>query len=178
MSVFRNRIKTPSRIPMYCVGVLILLSMLSGCGSVKHKLDLHDNYSPEPGTTIEVGKVTNETGQSFNVNIEQMLTDAIAEELRKENLLWTGQGTTKLVLSSKLIEYEKGNAFKRWLLPGWGSTVLTVQAELRKDDQLVGYEQARRTVSIGGGYTIGAWKTIFRSVAVDIVEDLREKIPK
>jgi hypothetical protein len=45
-------------------------------------------------------------------------------------------------------------------------------------DQLVGSEQARRTVSIGGAYTIGAWRTIFNSIAEDIVDDLREKIPK
>jgi len=56
--------------------------------------------------------------------------------------------------------------------------VIAVHADFKKGDQLVGSEQARRTVSIGGAYTIGAWRTIFNSIAEDIVDDLREKIPK
>ncbi len=29
-----------------------------------------------------------------------------------------------------------------------------------------------------GGYTIGAWRTVFASIAKDVVKDLRSKIPK
>lgn len=178
MNCFRENISLLKRLPIPNIGTLLLSIALIGCGSVEHKLDLQNSYTPAVATKIEVGKVTNETGQTFDVNVEQMLTDALAEKLTEENLLWSGQGDDKLILSSKIVEYEKGNAFKRWLLPGWGSTVIAVHGDLKKDNQLVGSEQARRTVSIGGGYTIGAWKTIFNSIAEDIVEDLREKVPK
>lgn len=178
MSNFRIGSNSPAKISLGALVLMLTVSILSGCGSVEHKLDLQGGYIPVTGTLVEIGNVANETGQTFDVNVEQMLADALTTELHEENLLWTGQECAKLVLSSKLVEYEKGNAFKRWLLPGWGSTVLTVQAELRNGDQLAGSEQARRTVSFGGGYTIGAWKTIFRDLAEDIVEDLREKIPK
>lgn len=178
MNTFRVKINMPITLAIKRCGILLLTLTLIGCGSVEHKLDLHSGYMPIVATKIEVGKVTNETGQTFDVNVEQMLIDALAKKLGDENLLWTGQGDEKLVLSSKIIEYEKGNAFKRWLLPGWGSTVIAVHADFKKGDQLVGSEQARRTVSIGGGYTIGAWRTIFNSIAEDIVDDLREKIPK
>jgi len=33
-------------------------------------------------------------------------------------------------------------------------------------------------ISFGGGYTIGAWKSIFGDVAEDIVGELRAKIRK
>ena len=105
-----------------------------------------------------------------------MLTDAFAKELRKETMLWDGGSDTKLVLNSKIVEYAKGNAFKRWLLPGWGSTVLTIQCDLMNGNNVVGSAEARRTVSVGGGYTIGAWKTIFASVSKDVVGDLRSQI--
>lgn len=163
--------------------LLILLSILTimvltGCGAVQHKVTFQEKYSPQAQTKIEVGQVTNETKETFDVNVEQMLTDALAEELRKEAMLWDGGSNTKLVLNSKIVEYAKGDAFKRWLLPGWGSTVLTIQCDLKEGDKVVGSVEARRTVSIGGGYTIGAWKTIFASVAKDVVKDLRSQIPQ
>ncbi|NOT12499.1 MAG: DUF4410 domain-containing protein [Methylococcaceae bacterium] len=178
MTTFRTKMNRPKNFNINSLALALVLLTLVGCGSVEHKLDLQSNYLPVAGTKIEVGKVTNETGQSFDINIEQMLTDALAEKLRDENLLWTGQGDEKLILSSKIIEYEKGNAFKRWLLPGWGSTVITVHGDLKNGPLLVGSEKARRTVSIGGAYSIGAWKTIFNSIAEDIVEDIRDKIQK
>jgi hypothetical protein len=156
-----------------------LTFFFTGCGTVQHNLNFQNNYAPPANTKIEVGSVTNQTGQTFNdVNVEQLLSDALAEALRKEDLLWAGGGSRKLVLTSKIAEYEPGNAFKRWLLPGWGSTVLTVQGDLKEGDRLVGSVEARRTVSIGGGYTIGAWRTIFASVANDMVSDLRSQIQK
>src|SRR3972149_3931623 len=96
---------------------ILTIMALTGCGAVQHKVTFQDNYSPQARTKIEVGQVTNETKETFDVNVEQMLTDAFAEELRKETMLWDGGSDTKLVLSSKIVEYAKGDAFKRWLLP-------------------------------------------------------------
>ncbi len=93
-------------------------------------------------------------------------------------MLWTDGQPHKVVLACKIVEYDEGNAFKRWLLPGWGATVLSIQCDMKKGGQLVGSNDARRTVSAGGGYTIGAWRTIFENLAEDVVEDLRSKIPQ
>jgi hypothetical protein len=78
---------------------------------------------------------------------------------------------------SKLVEYDEGDAFKRWLLPGWGSRVLSLHCGLRDtaSGKMVRTADARRTVSFGGAYTIGAWKTNFASVAKDVVSDLRSQ---
>lgn len=150
------------------LGVTVLLGLvLSGCGAVSHEAILLNKYVPEPGSRIEVGKVTNATGQAPKVdeqvvNIEQLLTDALTEKLRRGDLLWAGGPDRKLVLITKIVEYEPGDAFKRWLLPGWGSTVVGVECELRDANDLVGTVRARRTVSFGGGYTIGAWGPFLR----------------
>jgi hypothetical protein len=155
------------------------LLVLSACGTVEHKLNLMSSYTPDAMTGIEVGKVTNETGKAVNTQlIEDMLRQALTAKLKAENLLWSSGMQNKLVLDSKILDYEEGDAFKRWLLPGWGATVLTIQSDLRQDGQLVGTVDAKRTVSVGGGYTIGAWRTVFDSLAGDVVEDLRSKIPK
>ena len=169
----------------YSFGVIVLLGLvLAGCGAVSHEAALLSSYVPERGIRIEVGKVTNATGQTPTVddemvNVEQLLADKLTEKLRGADFLWAGGPVRRLVLSSKIIEYEPGDAFKRWLLPGWGSTVVTVEGELRDEaNTVVGTVRARRTVSFGGVYTIGAWRTIFSSVADDIVSELRSKIPK
>lgn len=156
----------------------VLVLLLYGCGTVAHNINLQPNYAPTSGTTLEVGKVSNETGQSFEVNVEQLLTNALYNKLLSNELLWTDGQTHKLMLSCKIVEYEEGNAFKRGLLPGWGATVLAIQCDLKEGGRLVGSEDARRTVSAGGGFTIGAWRTIFNNLAEDVVKDLRTKIPK
>lgn len=165
------------------VGVAILscmaLFLLSACGTVQHKMNLLNNFTPDSATGVEVGKVTNETGKTFDpeINVEDMLRRALTEKLTAEKLLWSNTTPKKLVLDSKILDYDAGDAFKRWLLPGWGATVLTIQSDLRQDGQLVGTVDAKRTVSVGGAYTIGAWKTVFDNLAGDVVEDLRAKIP-
>ena len=164
------------------VGVLscIALFLLSACGTVEHKVNLLNNFTPDQATGVEVGKVTNETGKTFDpeVNVEDMLRRALTEKLTAEGLLWGNASPKKLVLDSKILDYDQGDAFKRWLLPGWGATVLTTQSDLRQDGQVVGTVDAKRTVSAGGAYTIGAWKTVFDNLSGDVVEDLRSKIPK
>lgn len=149
-----------------------------GCGSVDHKLILKDTYAPRAETLFEVGEVTNATGQTYKVGIEHLLTEALSNKLRDEALLTTTDSAHKIIISSNIVEYEEGDAFKRWLLPGWGATVLSVHCELKEGTQLVGSVEARRTVSAGGGYTIGAWRTIFDSLAADVVEDLKGKFSK
>src|SRR5262252_8103280 len=44
--------------------------------------------------------------------------------------------------------------------------------------QMVGSVDARRTISIGGEYTIGAWRYFFTYLAEDVLEDLKDKFPK
>ena len=158
------------------ITVMFLAAIINGCGSVQHKIDLKQGYAPQIGTTVQVGAVTNQTGQKFEVDVEKMFSDALVDKLSKENLLSAGGNSPLLLLNSKIVEYEPGNAFKRWLLPGWGSTILTVQCDLKDGGNLVGSVDARRTVSVGGGYSIGAWRTIFSSLAEDIVDELKSKI--
>ena len=154
---------------------------LSACGTREAKL--LDTYVPPPGTRIEVGRVANATGQAPKVDdavvdIEQMLLDALIDRLRGDELLWSSGFPYKLGLHCRVVEYDPGDAFKRWLMPGWGSTVLAVECELRNGDAVVGTVRARQTISFGGLYTIGAWRTIFAGVAGDVVTELRGKLPK
>src|SRR5439155_3276414 len=141
----------------------------------RHTAKFETVFTPKPDTRIEVGPVTNETGKTFTLDLPKMLTDALSKTLEDERLLWTGNpANDRVIMTSQIVEYEEGDAFKRWLLPGWGTTVLSIHCELKDSatNRMIGAVDARRTVSIGGAYSIGAWKTIFASVAKDVVKEL------
>ena len=148
-----------------------------GCGTVEHKVSMETGYHVQPGTKVVVGPVNNKTGQSFDVDVDKMLSDALTQRLKDSNLYWTSDPTPKLTLSADIVQYSKGDAFKRWLMPGYGSTVLIVHATLTDAaNHEVGAVDAKRTVDAGGGYTIGAWESIFRDVAADVVTDLQKQV--
>ena len=158
---------------IFTIFLSVLLSV--GCGAVKHSVDLQEDYAIKADAKIEVGEVTNGTGLTFDIDIEKPLADALEESLREDKLLSTIPKEPRLIITSRIAEYEPGNAFKRWLMPGWGSTVLRIECDLMDANKLIGSVKARRTVAIGGGFTIGDWKDIFRDVSKDVVKDLRKK---
>ena len=105
------------------------------------------------------------------------MRDELEAKLRASGLFAGSTGGKQpLVISVRIVDYEPGDAFKRWLMPGYGSTVLSVECELRDGSKKVATINARRTVDAGGGYTIGAWNTIFTTIAEDIVSSLKKKL--
>lgn len=153
------------------------LLLLVACGTVEHSVRVEDQQAFGVDTKILVGEVANKTGESFDIDIETMLRDAMVNELMKESLLGQ-QGSPDVVsMNVNIIEYRKGDAFKRWLWPGYGSTVLVVEAILLDAEGNVdATAQANRSVDAGGGYTTGAWKEVFEDVAADLVSDLKVNI--
>lgn len=161
--------------------VIFLIGFLSigpwGCTNVQHQVKFNKDYVPGENVSIKVSKVVNDTGMTFDIDIEEMLADALEDQLLEEDLLWLGGKVPVLIMESRITGYRKGSAFKRWLMPGWGATELSIRAELKDDkNNLVGSAIASREVVAGGGYTIGAWKTVFKAVARDVAEDLRTQI--
>ena len=155
-----------------------LLSIgFGGCTNVQHQVKFNKEYIPKENVSIKVDKVVNDTGFEFDIDIEEMLADALEDQLLEEDLLWLGENKPALIMKSRIVEYKKGSAFKRWMMPGWGATELSIRCELKDDkDNLVGTALASREVVAGGGYTIGAWKTVFKDVASDVAKDLRQQI--
>ncbi len=166
-------------VAIWLVGIVAAVG--GGCGPVTHAAEFEPTFVPRADTLVELGPVTNETGKTFDIDLSKMLSDALREELKSDQLLWTEQAQgDRLVMTSKILEYEEGDAFKRTLIAGWGSTVLSVHCELKDGagGKLVGAVNARRTVSIGGAFTVGAWKTVFASIAGDLVNELLSEITK
>ena len=159
--------------------LIISLTLISfwGCANVQHQASFNKNYLPKENVRIKVAKVVNDTGFTFDIDIEQMLTNALEQQLMEENLLNLGKTEPNLFLESRIIGYKKGSAFKRWMMPGWGATELAIQCDLKDgNNNLVGSAMSNREVFAGGLYTVGAWETIFKETANDVAEDLKDQI--
>ena len=155
--------------------ILLVTLLIVACST--NNLKINTNYTPILGTLIEVGKTFNATGRSYDdINVEELLTNALAEELREKDLLWTGEKINKILLKCQVVEYEPGNAFKRWLFPGWGETILSIDCNFKEEDKQIGTVVERYTISAGGLYTIGGWRTIFFDIAEDIVDEIEDKL--
>lgn len=139
-----------------------------------------DSPLVRPGAKIELGTIT------ATPEVEAELADAVAmmrtalsEALEERGIAWHGDARDdRFLLEVRLADYEKGNAFKRWLVPGYGTTLLAVEGRLvdRRDGSEAGRLDHRRTVAWGGAYSIGAWRTVFASVAEDVSGELENRI--
>ncbi len=158
--------------------ILKLLPVLcvAACGTVEHTVTVQDEEAFHPETRVAVGEVANLTGETFDVDIERLLRDAMLGKLAEQNLAAGPDSQNVMTINLNIIEYRKGDAFKRWLWPGYGSTVLVIEATLLDAAGNVdATAQANRSVDAGGAYTIGAWENIFDDVAGDLVADLKMK---
>jgi len=160
---------------------LVFLSFLitAGCGTTKHYARFEDNIYLKHYKSIEVYPCENVANVNPGFDVTELITQNIITLLQEKGFYVVNTpGENDLALKTKLLEYKRGNAFKRWLLPGWGSTVCSVEAELfdQTTGELLGKINSRRTISFGGAYSIGAWQTILKSVAKDIVNEIEKKI--
>jgi hypothetical protein len=162
---------------LFTLVISLLLIFFGACTYVQHQASINKNYFPKEDVRIKVAKVVNDTGYTFDVDIEQLLANTLEQQLIEEKLLNLGNTEPNLFLESRIIGYKKGSAFKRWLIPGWGATELAIQCDLKDDkNNLVGTAMSSREITGGGFTTVGAWETIFNDVANDVAGDLKVQI--
>jgi len=165
----------------FALALALALALGSGCVT-QGPVQLESDLLPRPGARIELLEVTNESRQAFAVDAVALLRAAMSEALIAENLSWTpdSQGPDRFGLSLSITEYRPGDAFKRWLIPGWGGTVLAVAGTLRdaQTQEVAATVVHKRSVYIGGAYSIGAWREVFGWVAQDLTADLQRRIER
>jgi hypothetical protein len=163
-----------------CLFASVLGLFLTGCGATSFDSKLPETYSLRAGQTIELPPIENVTGKTLDPPADQIFNEYMAGLLKERKLLNLASTPAAVVLKTKLIEYEPGNAFGRWLLPGMGTTICTVDAELldKQTGALIGRLNSRQTVSFGGAYSIGADTYICKRVADDLVAEIDKKVGK
>ena len=160
--------------------ILLGLLLTQGCVTPSHKQKVSDAL-PRPGAKVVLGNINNQTGQPFTFDVPSEFRNALAGQLEKRGLLAFAAGSPgDFVLDLDIVAYREGSAFKRWVVPGWGCTVLSVQGRLiERDTQKPAAKiQDERTVAFGGLYTLGAEHSILKEVARDLAQDLQLRIAK
>ena len=152
--------------------------VLAGCSTIESTVKFTDTYVPSAATKMKVGTVKTDIQGTFELDINNAFSEALNRELKFKKLLPEAGSATNsgLTVNSQILEYEPGNAFKRWLCPGWGATKLTVSCMLVDPaNKEIGTIKTFGNISGGGAYSIGAWKSIFDDVAKDVVAEIYKK---
>ncbi len=163
------------RIVIMLTSVVAGALLAAGCGTTAHQASFDNDYTPPPGTSIEVGEVTNGTGHEFESKVTAELRHALADELAKQGLLYVGGERGKLILVTRIVEFKKGSTWRRHLYPGWGEAILAIRCDLKDGGRVVGGVQARRSFKYANPKAI-IWRNLFEVLAEDVAKDLRAKI--
>lgn len=158
--------------------VLACIFLLSGCATPGSGTGPTKSLEMLEGYRYSVGQVSIPKDAKYEIDAAGMLRSAMETSLREKGLL-TDQASaaSRYVINAEILDYEMGSAFKRWLLPGYGSTILSVHTEITdpQSNSVVAELEHRQMVGAGGFYTVGAWEGVFASVAADIVRDIERK---
>jgi hypothetical protein len=162
--------------------VILIFSVfvLSACATMETQT-FKKSPLVRPGAKVELGTVSIPAGKSYKIDAAGLMRDSLQEALTESGIIWEDDDKAdRFVLNVLVGDYAPGNAFKRWLMPGYGSTILHVTGSLidNSTGEVSGELDYERSVFIGGAFTIGAWRTIFQSVADDIAKDLGNRIEK
>lgn len=172
--------KTHHTYPSVLFTAVLCLGLAQAC-STPTKNKTVSNALPRPEAKVIVGSITNQTGKTFDFPVEQEFRGALAKELQKKDLLAAATPSPgDFVLNLDVTDFRPGDPFKRWVVPGWGCTVLAIKGGLWEQDgrKLVAEIDHQRSVAAGGLFTIGAEHYILNDVAHDLASDLKVRIAK
>jgi len=140
-------------------------------------IDLGTNGSCSFGHQDPGGGCLQQYGQAVRCGCHRIAVERPGGCAEKRGMLASGSTIEpSLQIHAQVLEYKKGNAVARTLLPMSGSTVLAVRAELRQGETVISTVESKRTISFGDKpLSRGMWKEIFSEVAEDVVNQLTRR---
>ena len=157
--------------------VLLLVSLsFWGCGSTPDESEAV--YRQLPNVKMKVVDVSNETEELFDVDVIGLLWTALDRSLKRRDMLWTGEAAyAPYAIEAKIMKYQKGSVWYRWLLPMWGKTLLTVECDVVKGGLIFTTVEAQKEITFGEGtFTRAAWRKVFGEVAEDLVKQIAASV--
>lgn len=147
----------------------------AGCSTKSAFEPVFPDVSLPPTARYVIGEVKDNSG--FTASSEEINPVIAMETALKAELTKAGLYDGDFKINIAITEYEPGNAFKRWILPGFGGTYLKTQSTiLNPDGKIVATIPVNRMIAAGGAFTVGAWKECFQEVAEEIVKVLKREM--
>lgn len=166
-----------------CARVTVAVAMaaaLSACSSSAEIKYSGDRKGFDKATRFTVAETVDRSGFVFEDKSEAFALDqafqlALKAAISRQGL--NGQGVGAYTLKSEVVHYKPGNAFARWLMPGAGATELdTLTHVYDAENNEVATIPASTMIAAGGGYTVGAYKTVFNDNAIQVADKLRQNV--
>lgn len=158
---------------------MVFVAFSAGCSTKSSIVGLNPEIQVSQSEKFASGNVVDKSGYVFGEKDEKIVLTEVMQSALSSALETGGIRGTGYVIDTEILEYAPGNAFARWMLPGAGATKLTTVSTIYTADRR---ELARipvtRSIAAGGGYTIGAWKYVFKDVAKETVKVIKEQILK
>lgn len=139
------------------------------------------NVSLSKYKTFEVDDVVNNTNKTFEFDVTGLLTEQIRNKLREKGYASMHRSETRrnvLLIKSYLLNFEHGSAFKRWLAPGAGKSMIIVKSVLvdKGTHQTLGTIVITEAVTSGGLFSIGADKKLIEIASTGIVNEIDARV--
>jgi hypothetical protein len=127
-----------------------------------------------PVRSVRIDPCQDRTGTSGR-DLATEGTRALTEKIKAAGLFEIGADAA-FVLTCDIEQFAEGSAFKRWLLPGYGTTRAQIAVALweKSGDKMLGAFRSHSQVQAGGLYTIGADQYILGTAFDDVIKQLRE----
>lgn len=161
-------------------GVLVLALAVVACATTGSQQDGGDSLM-RPGAKVQLSSVGVPSDKSYDIDAAGLMREALEATLNERDIAWQGDpAADRFVLDVMVEDYEPGNAFKRWVLPGYGATILQVSGVLTdaSTGEVAGDLYQERSIYSGGAFTIGMWEKVFQTVAEDMVNELENRVEK
>jgi len=153
---------------------LLLALWLSGCAATSHVATEIGNR-PELSFPIQISvQPCIDRTKTQVTDLGAQATEAFQKELNATNE-FSVVSNSRYLLYCEVTNFMPGNAVKRWIQPGWGTTVGQMAAMLQdsKTGEILIIFEGNATVGSGGLFTVGAWNYIVPTAVKDIVIQLQ-----
>jgi hypothetical protein len=101
---------------------MIFISLIfTGCAAQTSGTGPGRTMALEESYKYKIEKIEISEAKEYEVDVKEILRKSLNKALSDKDLLWDGSPSKKYYgISMRIIEYDMGNAFKRWLLPTYG----------------------------------------------------------
>jgi hypothetical protein len=160
--------------------------VLAGCAAPeKPVMYVEPEAATKPYSMLVLAEVKNNTGADVPDEILQRTAQRLANSLRESGYTVSatkpaGDAQEYLLLDAKMLRYEGGSTFGRWIGFGAGTAVCGLEVGLidGRTGRTVGDMAATQKIEGGGLYSLGAGNYIVDHCADSVASGIAEKIAK
>lgn len=152
---------------------LTLASVITGCANTSSQIVSNPEHLTPP-LTFQLGQCKDHTGNSQR-DLGREATEALAGQLQKRPSMPVAPDG-RYRIDCRVEAFQEGNAWKRWVMPGWGQTTARISVTLidsQSGSEVLTLEGDSAVVG-GGLYSLGADRHILESAAGAVVDKLGE----